>query len=59
MSSSVIIQFFAAASIALAGLFLARGQGVALTQEQAGLLMVAGAVVLMLRAINQHFDRPE
>ncbi|WP_237215048.1 hypothetical protein [Falsiroseomonas oryziterrae] len=56
MWNNVFVQLAAAAVIGLAGLFVARGSAVVLTQEGAGLLMVLAAVVLMFRAIDRHFD---
>jgi hypothetical protein len=57
MSTSTLLQLVLAALLVVAGLVLARGQGVALTQEQAGLLVIGAGVVVMVRAINGHFDR--
>jgi hypothetical protein len=57
MSLRTMLHLFAAALIAVAGLFVARGHGVVLTREGLGLLMIAAAVALMFHAINRHFDR--
>lgn len=56
MSTSTVFQLALAGLLVLGGLVLARGDGVVLTREQAGLLVVAAGVGVMLRAINRHFD---
>ncbi len=56
MWRKLYVQLALAVAIGLAGLFVARGQDVVLTEQEAGLLLFAAAVALMFRAINRHFD---